>query len=278
MFHEPGTPEAEYSDTLELDLSTVEPSLAGPKRPQDRVPLQRRQGVVPEGAQGDAGRPCRRRPRRRSADRQSTRRRRGARGTAPPVAPRPHRPTAMPREHLTPRLGRDRRDHELHEHVEPLGDDRRRPAGQEGRRARALDQALGQGQPGARLEGRDRLPQATPGSTPTSTRFGSTSSATAARPASATPARCPPEISKAIHDNDLVAVAVLCGNRNFEGRINPDVRANYLASPPLVVAYALAGTMDIDLADRAARQRPPGQAGLPQGHLADPARGPGDRS
>ena len=47
--------------------------------------------------------------------------------------------------------------------------------------------------------------------------------------------------------DDLVAVAVLSGNRNFEGRINPDVRANYLASPPLVVAYALAGTMDIDL-------------------------------
>ena len=55
-------------------------------------------------------------------------------------------------------------------------------------------------------------------------------------------------ISQAIHENDLVAVAVLSGNRNFEGRINPDVRANYLASPPLVVAYALAGTMDIDLA------------------------------
>ena len=48
-------------------------------------------------------------------------------------------------------------------------------------------------------------------------------------------------------EDDLVAVAVLSGNRNFEGRINPDVRANYLASPPLVVAYALAGTMDIDL-------------------------------
>ncbi|NNF70489.1 MAG: aconitate hydratase, partial [Acidimicrobiia bacterium] len=57
----------------------------------------------------------------------------------------------------------------------------------------------------------------------------------------------PPEISSGIHEGDLVAASVLSGNRNFEGRISPDVRANYLASPPLVVAYALAGTVDIDL-------------------------------
>ncbi|MGV2979686.1 aconitate hydratase AcnA [Camelimonas sp. ID_303_24] len=57
----------------------------------------------------------------------------------------------------------------------------------------------------------------------------------------------PAEISKAINDNDIVAAAVLSGNRNFEGRVNPDVRANYLASPPLVVAYALAGSLQIDL-------------------------------
>ena len=56
-----------------------------------------------------------------------------------------------------------------------------------------------------------------------------------------------PEISKTINDQDLVAAAVLSGNRNFEGRINADVRANYLASPPLVVAYALAGSMYSDL-------------------------------
>ncbi len=56
-----------------------------------------------------------------------------------------------------------------------------------------------------------------------------------------------PEISKSIAENDLVAVSVLSGNRNFEGRISPDVRANYLASPPLVVAYALVGDMNIDI-------------------------------
>ncbi|MWA03331.1 aconitate hydratase AcnA [Actinomadura sp. LD22] len=56
-----------------------------------------------------------------------------------------------------------------------------------------------------------------------------------------------PEISKAVNDNDLAVTAVLSGNRNFEGRISPDVKMNYLASPPLVIAYALAGTMDIDI-------------------------------
>jgi aconitate hydratase len=57
----------------------------------------------------------------------------------------------------------------------------------------------------------------------------------------------PEAISAAVADNDLAVVSVLSGNRNFEGRINPDVKMNYLASPPLVVAYALAGTMDLDL-------------------------------
>ncbi len=57
----------------------------------------------------------------------------------------------------------------------------------------------------------------------------------------------PEAISAAVQDNDLVVTSVLSGNRNFEGRISPDVRANYLASPPLVVAYAIAGTVDIDL-------------------------------
>jgi aconitate hydratase len=59
----------------------------------------------------------------------------------------------------------------------------------------------------------------------------------------------PDEVSEVVNAEDLAVVSVLSGNRNFEGRINPDVKMNYLASPPLVVAYALAGTMDIDLYD-----------------------------
>ncbi|MBO0842921.1 MAG: aconitate hydratase AcnA, partial [Nocardioides sp.] len=56
-----------------------------------------------------------------------------------------------------------------------------------------------------------------------------------------------PEVSAAVQENDLAVVSVLSGNRNFEGRINPDIKMNYLASPPLVIAYALAGSMDVDL-------------------------------
>jgi aconitate hydratase len=67
------------------------------------------------------------------------------------------------------------------------------------------------------------------------------------------------EISAAINEGDLVATAVLSGNRNFEGRISPDVRANYLASPPLVVAYALAGDMNIDLTTEPLGQGSDGQ-------------------
>ena len=68
----------------------------------------------------------------------------------------------------------------------------------------------------------------------------------------------PEAISTAVADNDLAVVAVLSGNRNFEGRINPDVKMNYLASPPLVVAYALAGTMDIDMPNDPLGSRPDG--------------------
>ncbi|MDH3735184.1 MAG: aconitate hydratase AcnA [Gemmatimonadota bacterium] len=69
----------------------------------------------------------------------------------------------------------------------------------------------------------------------------------------------PSEISQAIRENDLVACSVLSGNRNFEGRISPDSRANYLASPPLVVAYALAGRMDIDLQHEPLGTNPEGE-------------------
>jgi aconitate hydratase A / 2-methylisocitrate dehydratase len=68
----------------------------------------------------------------------------------------------------------------------------------------------------------------------------------------------PEAISAAVNDNDLAVVSVLSGNRNFEGRINPDVKMNYLASPPLVVAYALAGTMDIDMDREPLGARPDG--------------------
>ena len=78
----------------------------------------------------------------------------------------------------------------------------------------------------------------------------------------------PEEISKAVGEADLAVVSVLSGNRNFEGRINPDVKMNYLASPPLCVAYALAGTMDIDIVRRAAGTGRAGRGRVPARHLA----------
>ncbi|MCZ3385924.1 MAG: aconitate hydratase AcnA, partial [Actinomycetia bacterium] len=68
-----------------------------------------------------------------------------------------------------------------------------------------------------------------------------------------------PEVSAAVNQHDLAVTSVLSGNRNFEGRINPDVKMNYLASPPLVVAYALAGTMDIDITSEPLGTDPSGQ-------------------
>ena len=71
----------------------------------------------------------------------------------------------------------------------------------------------------------------------------------AARLVSATPGRCRRRFRTQSNENDLVVASVLSGNRNFEGRINSEVRANYLMSPPLVVAFALAGRIDFDVHD-----------------------------
>ena len=85
----------------------------------------------------------------------------------------------------------------------------------------------------------------------------------------------PEPVANAINEGDLVASAVLSGNRNFEGRVNPLTKANYLASPPLVVAYALAGTMDIDLINEPlGHTTPTANDVLPERHLAQPRRNP----
>ncbi len=167
-------------------------------------------------------------------------------------------PTARPPyELVTTARVVDRRHHLLHQHLEPvdvmIG---RRAAWPRRRSSKGLTpQAVGQDHARARLQGRHRLLREGRPDRRTWTSSASTWSATAAPPASATPARCSDEVSKAVNEHDLAVVSVLSGNRNFEGRINPDVKMNYLASPPLVVAYALAGTMDIDISQDAARRR-----------------------
>ena len=81
----------------------------------------------------------------------------------------------------------------------------------------------------------------------------------------------PEPVANGIQEGDLVAAAVLSGNRNFEGRIHANVRANYLASPPLVVAYALAGSMDVDLYNDPLGNDPQGKPVYLERHLADAA-------
>ena len=186
----------------------------------------------------------------------------------PGQAGRRHRVRARPWR------GDDRCDHLLHQHLQPQRDDRRRPGGQEGGRSRVVAQAVGEDHARARVEGGDRLLRRPRAWTSTWTRSASIWSVTAAPPASANSGPLIPEVSAAVQASDLAVVSVLSGNRNFEGRINPDIKMNYLASPPLVVAYAIAGTMDIDLMNDSLGNEPPGRRRLPEGHLAD--RG-GDR-
>ena len=82
----------------------------------------------------------------------------------------------------------------------------------------------------------------------------------------------PAPVEEAIGKNDLVAASVLSGNRNFEARVHQSIKANFLMSPPLVVAFALAGRVDIDLSREPLGKGKDGQAGLPEGHLADACR------
>ena len=257
LWHEPDEPPT-YSQVVELDLSTVEPSLAGPRRPQDRVPLREAKqafldalptfGVDYGNAHDEAMAetfPASDPPSDTAPG--STPAEEGAIVSVAPrlvLAERPARAGDARRRDVRarPRLGRDRGDHVLHEHVQPGRHGRRRAAGEEGRRARPRAQAVGEVEPRARLEGRHAVlregrAHAVPRGSSASTR-----SATAARPASGTRGRSRSRSRRAIAEGDLVVCAVLSGNRNFEARIHGEVKANYLASPPLVVAYALAGT------------------------------------
>ena len=175
LWHDEDTEEPTYSETLELDLGDVVPSLAGPKRPQDRVSLTESKAAVPDGARRL---PARARRRTTSRGEESfpasdppafhRRRRTTIRGapnsgtggvqvadrvsiSAQRHAGRRHRDRARPRARG------DRGDHVVHQHLEPVGDARRRPAGQERRRARAGGQAVGEDLARPGLEGRHRV-------------------------------------------------------------------------------------------------------------------------
>ena len=234
LFRTKGQSDPVYTDTLSLDLGTVVPTLAGPRRPHDKVALTDVgagfKKVLPELLA------------------QAKKKAKGVAVTAEELATRvgsTHRGESF---ELGQRLGRDRRHHQLHQHLQPVRDAGRRALGQKCRRKGSAGQALGEDQPGSRLQGRDAVPDRRPACLPSLEQlhfnvvgYGCTTCIGNSGP-------LPETISKAISDGELVAVSVLSGNRNFEGRVSPDVRANYLASPPLVVAYALAGRIDIDFA------------------------------
>ena len=167
LWHDPAA-EPRYSEKLELDVSTVVPCLAGPKRPQDRVALTDAKAsfrgaladYVDEDEQGydeavaesfpasDSPSPRRRQRLRRAARQRRARRRR------PAAQPGHRHPRGRHRVRARPRRGHHRRDHLVHQHLQPVGDDRRRAAGQEGRREGPAAQAVGQDHAGPGLEGR----------------------------------------------------------------------------------------------------------------------------
>jgi aconitate hydratase len=219
LFRTAATPDPVFTDTLELDLRNVEPSLAGPKRPQDRVPLSGVKAGFIDSLDKEF---------RKSAEVDKRFKVSGKKFdighgdvviAAITSCTNTSNPSVMIGAGL---LARNARKKGLK--VKPWVKTSLAPGSQvvgEYLKKSGLQKDLDA--MGFNLVG-----------------FGCTTCIGNSGP-------LPEPISKAIQENDVVAAAVLSGNRNFEGRVNPDVRANYLASPPLVVAYAIAGSMQIDL-------------------------------
>ena len=228
LFRTPGMPDPVFSDTLELDLATVEPSLAGPKRPQDRVPLsamkssfqkaltapvkERGFGLTPEESGKKVALELGGKP--------AELRHGSVVIAAITSCTNTSNPSVMLGAGLLARKA-VRRGLRVPPHVKTSLAPGSKVVTEYLRKSGLLPdlEALGFHVVG----------------------YGCTTCIGNSGP-------LPPAVSKAVNEGKLVAAAVLSGNRNFEGRVNPDVKANYLASPPLVVAYALAGTTDVDLA------------------------------
>jgi aconitate hydratase len=225
LFHSADSPEPVYTETLTLDLTTVEPSIAGPRRPQDRIPLSRASEAFQEALPSLLPVPG---PGTRAADGGTA----GGtlddgvtHGSVVIAAITSCTNTSNPSVMLAAGL-------------------LARKAAERGLRPRPwVKTSLA---PGSQVVTR-YYDQA--GLTPYLDMLGFDLVGYGCTTCIGNSGPLLPEVSTAIAEEGLVACAVLSGNRNFEGRIHPEVRANYLASPPLVVAYALAGRMDIDLYD-----------------------------
>ncbi|HVO39265.1 MAG TPA: aconitate hydratase AcnA [Spirochaetia bacterium] len=215
IFRQESALDIAYDEVFELDISTVEPSIAGPRRPQDRIPLSRAKSSWREAYPGAGA---------RAAEVDIGDGKEILRdGSVVIAAITSCTNTSNPAVMIGAGL--------LARNAVQLG--LRVPA--------RVKTSLA---PGSRVVTRylDRA-----GLTPYLEALGFHVVGYGCTTCIGNSGPLPEPVSAAIRQNDLVAAAVLSGNRNFEGRIHPEVRANYLASPPLVVAYALAGTMDIDL-------------------------------
>jgi aconitate hydratase A / 2-methylisocitrate dehydratase len=243
LWHEPGSESARYSEELTLDLSTVVPSLAGPKRPQDRVSLSDAKNSFRDALGAFVSEP--------SLDN-------GIAGTFPasdPVAntpePRPSAPTAVTLEDGTETTI----DHgSVVIAAITSCTNTSNPSVMVGAALlakKAVEAGLARKPwvkttlaPGSKVV-MDYYERS--GLLPYLEKLGFNLVGYGCTTCIGNSGPLPEAVSQGVSDSDLAVVSVLSGNRNFEGRINPDVKMNYLASPPLVVAYALAGTMDIDL-------------------------------
>ena len=223
MFADEDTPDPVFTDTLELDLSTVEPSLAGPRRPQDRVSLSNATTALIEELKGfyKKGDELTKQVPVDGADYQL------GHGNVVLAAITSCTNTSNPSVLVAAGLVA-KKAHELGLTSKPWVKTSLAPGSQ------VVTDYLAKA---GLQEHLDALGFNLVG-------YGCTTCIGNSGP-------LPDPISKAINANDLVAAAVLSGNRNFEGRVSPDIKANYLASPPLVVAYALFGTMAKDITTEA---------------------------
>ena len=234
LFRVPGAPDADYAEVMELDLSTVEPSISGPRRPQDRVTLKQ---AAPAFEQALAKTLADRKP--------------AAGGAAAPAAG----VATVDIDHGAVVIASITSCTNTSNPSVMIGAGLlAKKAVERGLRAKPwVKTSLA---PGSKAVS-SYLDAA--GLTPYLDQLGFNLVGYGCATCIGNSGPLPPEVSATVKAKDLVVVSVLSGNRNFEGRIQAQVRANYLASPPLVVAYALAGTMRADLTSEPLGQDPSGR-------------------
>jgi aconitate hydratase len=247
LWWQPGKPDPVFTSVLELDLASVVPSLAGPKRPQDRVELTAMQNTFKKALTAPIG------PKGLGIDPSKT----AATGTVRHTTERPgEKPgTTSAIGHGAVVIAA------ITSCTNTSNPDVMLAAGLVARKARALGLARKPWvktslAPGSKVVteylDKARLSDDLDAVGFANVGYGCTTCIGNSGP-------LPPEVEAAIKEGGLVAASVLSGNRNFEGRVHPKVKANFLASPPQVVAYAIAGTVDIDLASGVIATTPAGQ-------------------